>query len=102
MQEGLCYVYILASQRNGTIYIGVTDNILKRIDQHKTHYYPYSFTSKYNVTILVYYEILGSIKMAIARKHKLKNWKRIWKLKLIEEVNPTWRDLYDDIIKEYS
>jgi putative endonuclease len=102
MREDLCYVYILASERNGTIYIGVTSNIFKRINQHRTNYYPNSFTSKYKITKLVYFEIYGSIRAAIAREHKLKNWKRIWKLKLIEEVNPNWNDLYEDILKEYS
>lgn len=65
MREDLCYVYILASERNGTIYIGVTSNIFKRINQHRTNYYPNSFTSKYKITKLVYFEIYGSIRAAI-------------------------------------
>ena len=91
------YVYILASKRNGTLYIGVTNNLPKRVDQHKNDLVD-GFTKKYKVHSLVYYEIYGNIDDAILREKRLKKWKREWKLKLIEEFNPDWKDLYDTII----
>ena len=91
------YVYILASKRNGTLYIGVTNNLPKRVDQHKNDLVD-GFTKKYKVHSLVYYEIYGNTDDAILREKRLKKWKREWKLKLIEEFNPDWKDLYDTII----
>ncbi len=91
------YVYILASKKNGTLYIGVTNNLPKRIDQHKRDLVE-GFTKKYSVHSLVYYEIYGNIDDAIAREKRMKKWKIKWKLKLIEEFNPDWKDLYDTII----
>ncbi len=90
------YVYILASKRNGTLYIGVTNNILKRIAQHRQKAIA-SFTSKYHVNMLVYYEIHEDISMAILREKQLKKWRRKWKLVLIERENPDWADLYDSL-----
>ncbi len=90
------YVYILASQKNGTLYIGVTSNLMKRIWEHKNKCVP-GFTQKYNVTMLVYYELFHDITLAAARENRLKQWKRQWKIGLIEKMNPTWQDLYPTI-----
>ena len=90
------YVYILASRRNGTLYIGVTNNLKKRTWEHKEDLVE-GFTKKYQVHLLVYFEIYDDIKDAIRREKQLKKWKRGWKIKLIEKHNPTWRDLYNDL-----
>ena len=90
------YVYILASQRNGTLYIGVTNNIVRRIYEHRSKVVP-GFTKKYGVMILVYYEIYDDIENAIRREKRLKKWNRAWKMRLIEENNPNWIDLYPSI-----
>lgn len=87
------YVYILASKKNGTLYVGVTSNLVKRIYEHKTNVIE-GFTQKYNVKNLVYYETTESITGAIEREKQLKKWNRMWKIRIIEEFNPTWRDLY--------
>ena len=86
------FVYILASKRNGTLYIGMTNNLLQRIYQHK-HKNNDGFTKKYSVNNLVYFEETGDIHTAISREKQLKNWQRKWKLDLIEKFNPDWRDL---------
>ncbi|KPJ67331.1 MAG: hypothetical protein AMJ43_05280 [Coxiella sp. DG_40] len=91
------YVYILASKRNGTLYIGVTSNLIKRIYQHKNGFVN-GFSEKYDVHMLIYYEQFSSIYSAISREKQLKHWRRKWKLELIERNNPNWRDLYFDII----
>lgn len=88
------YVYILASKKNGTLYIGVTSNLLKRIYEHKVGMVE-GFTEKYSVKNLVYYEIFPSIIDAIKREKVLKKWNRSWKIQMIEAFNPMWRDLYD-------
>lgn len=88
------YVYILASGRNGTLFIGVTSNLLHRVSQHKNDLVP-GFTSKYKVHSLVYYEQFEDIRSAIQREKRLKKWNREWKLDLIEKANPDWNDLYD-------
>ena len=90
------YVYILANQRNGTIYTGSTSDLVKRVWQHKNKLTP-GFTKKYNVNLLVYYETHSTIYEAARREKRLKNWPRNWKINLIEEGNPKWRDLYQDI-----
>jgi len=90
------YVYILASDKNGTLYIGFTSNLPQRIFEHKHHLTP-GFTSKYNVTRLVYVEKFDDVNMAIRYEKRLKEWNRNWKKDLIEKYNPDWRDLYDDI-----
>lgn len=87
------YVYILASKRNGTLYVGVTNNLARRIDQHHTNNNPRSFTARYHVQLLVYYEIYSYPDEAIHREKNLKAWKRRWKLELIESINPAWNDL---------
>jgi putative endonuclease len=92
------YVYILASQRNGTLYTGVTGNLLNRIDEHKNNKYS-GFTAKYNIKRLVHVEIFNDPATAIKREKNIKAWKRSWRLNLIEKTNPTWSDLYDDILK---
>ena len=88
-------VYILASARNGTLYIGVTNNLERRMYEH-SHHLQSGFTDTYNVTRLVYFEETSSVEAAIAREKQLKNWRRAWKLELIEKENPEWRDLTDD------
>ncbi|MGB4762091.1 MAG: GIY-YIG nuclease family protein [Candidatus Saccharimonas sp.] len=90
------FVYILASSRNGTLYIGVTNNLERRIYEHRNHLLT-GFSDKYNVTMLVYYEETGSIDTAIAREKRLKKYNRQWKINLIEAENPSWRDLADDL-----
>ena len=91
-----CYVYILASQRNGTLYVGSTSDLIKRVWEHKNKVVP-GFTSKYQVHQLVYYEVHQTIIEAVRREKRFKNWCRQWKLNLIEGFNPTWRDLYEEI-----
>ena len=90
-------VYMLASKRNGTLYTGVTSNLLKRIWEHKNHAIE-GFTKKYNVTNLVWYEVHETMTSAISREKAIKNWKRAWKINVIEAMNPEWRDLYDDLL----
>ena len=89
-------VYILASKRNGTLYIGVTSELAKRIGEHRNKFVE-GFTKKYDVDKLVYYEAHDSAEAAIQREKQLKKWNRAWKLRLIEGMNPEWRDLYDEI-----
>ena len=92
------YVYILASQKNGTLYVGLTSDLIRRVWQHKNKFVP-GFTKKYNVTILVYYEIFNDINFAAAREKRLKEWHRQWKIELIQKNNPEWHDLYDEIVR---
>ncbi len=91
------YVYILSNKRNGTLYIGVTNNIINRSFQHKTRENNKSFSAKYNLNRLIYYEVYTDIADAIAREKQLKNWRRAWKINLIEKNNPVWVDLYKDL-----
>jgi putative endonuclease len=90
------YVYILASKRNGTLYIGVTNDLLRRVSEHKDGIAG-GFTRKYGVTMLVYFEEMEHIVAAIQREKTLKHWVRRWKLDLIESQNPEWRDLWEDV-----
>ena len=90
-------VYILASKRNGTLYIGVTSNLVERIWDHKNNMVE-GFTKRYDVHRLVWYELHESMESAIIREKRLKNWKRKWKLELIESRNPKWQDLYYAIV----
>ncbi|WP_179318752.1 GIY-YIG nuclease family protein [Winogradskyella helgolandensis] len=87
------YVYIMANKPNGVIYIGVTDNIEERVKEHKLKVYPKSFTAKYNCDKLVYFEDFENGKEAEKREKNFKKWKRVWKVELIEEMNPSWSDL---------
>ena len=90
-------VYILASKRNGTHYIGVTSNLVKRIYEHRNEFVA-GFTSKYQVHRLVYFEACTDIEGAIVREKQLKKWNRAWKMRLIEDFNPDWEDLYPALI----
>ncbi len=90
------YVYILASKRNGTLYIGVTNDLKKRIYQHKQEIID-GFSKKYCIKNLVYYEDTSDVKSAIQREKQLKKWNRAWKIKLIEKNNSTWQDLYNNL-----
>jgi putative endonuclease len=90
-------VYILASRRNGTLYIGVTSDLIKRTWEHK-HKVTEGFTKRYGVDQLVWFELHESMESAIQREKRLKEWNRKWKLKLIERMNPNWEDLYGTII----
>lgn len=89
------YVYILASKRNGTLYVGVTNNLIRRVYEHKTNITG-GFTTKYKVYQLVYYEQTVSISSALVREKQLKKWNRKWKISLIEKENPNWNDLAKD------
>jgi putative endonuclease len=91
------YVYILASKMNGTLYVGVTDDVVGRTWEHKNEIDKKSFTKKYEVKTLVYYEIISDPVNAIAREKKIKKWRRQWKLNIINEMNHEWNDLYDSI-----
>jgi len=91
------YVYIMASKRNGTLYIGVTNNLLKRVYEHKNDLVD-GFTKKYGVHRLVYYEQTEDVNSAIQREKQLKTWQRQWKIDLIMQKNPDWKDLYDELI----
>ena len=90
------FVYILASRKNGTLYIGSTNDLVRRVHQHRTKATP-GFTSRYNVTRLVHFEQFGEISAAIQRERNLKHWSRAWKIDLIEKNNADWRDLFDEI-----
>jgi putative endonuclease len=90
------YVYILASKRNGTLYTGVTSNLAKRLWQHESNMIE-GFTKKYDVNLLVYYEVHDNAESAITREKRIKKWRRSWKLRLIEDKNPRWKDLYKEI-----
>ena len=90
-------VYILASDRNGTLYVGVTSDLTKRVWEHKNDLVP-GFTKRYGVHDLVWYELHDSMESAIAREKTIKEWKRRWKLELIERENPEWKDLYSRLL----
>jgi len=90
------YVYIMASKRNGTLYVGVTSDLLRRIYEHREGIIE-GFTKTYGIKTLVYYEVHPEINEAILREKRIKTWKRQWKINLIQKENPEWRDLYGDI-----
>ncbi len=92
------YVYVMASAAFGTLYIGVTSDLIKRVWEHKTHAVD-GFTKTYGCTMLVYYEQHDSIASAITREKQMKQWKRNWKLRQIMDMNRDWQDLYDEITK---
>jgi putative endonuclease len=96
MSEQPC-VYILASDKNGTLYVGVTSDLIKRIWEHRNDLVS-GFTKRYGVHDLVWYELHNSMESAIAREKAIKEWKRQWKLELIERANPEWRDLYPELL----
>jgi putative endonuclease len=91
------YIYILASKRNGTLYIGATDDLIKRTFQHKNGLVD-GFTKKYNVHLLVYFESTTDLNSMTLREQQMKKWKRQWKINVIEKENPEWNDLYKNII----
>jgi putative endonuclease len=95
-QQKSYFVYILASKLNGTLYTGVTSNLVARVWQHKNNVVE-GFTQKYNVHSLVYFEEHSSPNDAIVREKQIKKWKRCWKVRLIEEQNPEWKDLWEQI-----
>ncbi|MGB4107127.1 MAG: GIY-YIG nuclease family protein [Alphaproteobacteria bacterium] len=90
------YVYILAKARNSTFYVGMTSDLAKRIWEHKIETAD-GFTKKYNIKNLVYFETFNDPENAIKREKRLKKWNRTWKMRLVEEKNPDWKDLYDEI-----
>ncbi len=92
------YVYIVTNTRNGTLYIGVTSKLVQRIWQHRNGEIA-GFAKKYGCKMLVYFEIHESIEQAISREKAMKEWKRAWKIRRVEEQNPAWRDLWEDIAK---
>jgi putative endonuclease len=94
--DGSFFVHILASKRNGTLYVGVTNNLARRLSEHKAKLVP-GFTRKYEIDQLVYSEAFDSILEARAREYSLKRWRRAWKVALIEKLNPDWRDLTDEL-----
>ena len=90
-------VYIMASQRNGTLYVGVTSDLVKRIWEHRNDVEE-GFTKRYGVHLLVYFETHARIDDAILREKRIKKWRRAWKIRLIETMNPEWNDLYESIV----
>ena len=90
------YVYLMASRKHGTLYVGVTSNLLGRVYQHKTHAVP-GFTSRYRVHLLVWFECYDDPLTAIAREKEIKKWRCEWKTNLIERTNPEWADLYETL-----
>ena len=91
------YIYILASKKNGTLYIGITSDLIKRIYEHKNDFVE-GFTRQYTIHNLVYFEATESVESAILREKQLKKWNRAWKINLIENNKPAWNDLYPDLI----
>lgn len=98
MNNNTYYVYMLMSQNNSTLYLGITNNLVRRVYEHKDELVD-GFTKKYKCKKLVYFEAYDSPKEAIAREKQLKNWRRDWKLNIIKETNPTYKDLYVRILK---
>ena len=90
------YVYILASKPRGTLYVGVTNDLMKRVQEHRSDLVE-GFTKRYGVHLLVRYEVCADIRAAVWREKHLKKWNRAWKIRLIESENPEWRDLYQDL-----
>jgi len=91
------YVYFLASRPGGTLYVGVTNNLIRRIFEHKNGSLP-GFTKTYGIDRLVHYEIYSSIRDALQREKNIKHWPRAWKTRLIFDSNPSWRDMYEDLV----
>lgn len=94
-EEKIPTVYLLASSRHGTLYCGVTSNLFSRISLHKQGYFP-GFSKKYNIKMLVWFQEYPTMAEAIKREKQIKEWLRGWKIELIEKMNPTWRDLYEE------
>lgn len=96
-KEPTGFIYIMSNYSRSTLYIGVTSNLLKRVEEHQKGKSKDSFTDKYNCVYLIYYGFYDFISEAIKREKQLKNWKRVWKDELIVKLNPKWRDLYPDL-----
>jgi putative endonuclease len=92
------YIYLMANKPNGTIYLGVTNDIARRVYEHRNGLID-GFTKKYGCTLLVWYQRFDDIQAARNREYQMKSWKRAWKLRLIEEMNPQWRDLFDELMR---
>ncbi len=92
------YIYIMTNKKDGTLYIGVTNDLIKRVYEHKESFVE-SFTKKYNLKSLVYFEVFDAIEEAIIKEKQLKNWKREWKIALIEKENRDWKDLHEGLVK---
>ncbi len=95
------HVYIMATRKDGPIYVGITNDLTRRVYEHKSHIWR-GFTAKYNVDRLVWCEVYSNPQEAIAREKQLKKWRRAWKVALIEENNPDWRDLAGDLLGNYQ
>ena len=95
------YVYIVSNKKNGTLYIGVTNNLMRRIYEHKNGIIE-GFTKKYNLNKLIYFDQTNDINSAILREKRLKKWNRTWKIQLIETLNPEWKDLSESFIQNDS
>ena len=91
------YIYIMSNKPNGVLYVGVTNNLIRRVYEHRNHLVK-GFTAKYNLEMLVWFEQTDDVNSAIAREKQLKNWHRQWKIDLIAQLNPNWHDLYGSII----
>ena len=91
------FVYIIASERHGTLYVGVTNNLIRRVYEHREKITP-GFTSKYNVNRLVWFDQTDNIEAAIQHEKRLKHWQRAWKIEMIEKANPQWEDLYSSLL----
>jgi putative endonuclease len=94
------YVYILASKKNGTLYLGVTNDLIRRVYEHKNNLVE-GFSKKYDIHHLVYFEVCEDVRAAIQREKNIKKWKRQWKIELIEKSNPDWKDLYHQIVSGF-
>ena len=92
------FVYMMSNGKRGTIYTGVTSSLVARVWQHKNHVFEGSFSDRYDLTNLVWYEQQGTAEYAILREKQLKNWRRAWKVELIQQNNPRWRDLWNEIV----
>ncbi|HEY7550918.1 MAG TPA: GIY-YIG nuclease family protein [Hyphomicrobiaceae bacterium] len=99
MYDHAYWVYILASRRNGTLYVGVANNLIRRVQEHREGLIP-GFTRKYGEKLLVYFEVHCDINVAILREKRIKRWHRTWKLDLIEAHNPHWRDLWTELTEQ--
>ena len=97
MRERIPCVYLLASQPNGTLYVGVTRDLVRRVHEHRSKLVE-GFTSRYGVDRLVWFESTESVEAAIVREKQLKRWNRVWKIALIEQANPAWQDLYASLL----
>jgi len=90
-------IYIITNKKDGVLYIGVTEQLRKRIGQHKRKAHPKTFSARYNLDKLVYFEFLETKEAMLKRERQMKKWKRAWKIRLIEEKNPNWEDLYNQV-----